>query len=38
VPAPDPDKTAAKSLEDQDKSADQTETDVKQEAASGGSQ
>jgi hypothetical protein len=36
VPAPAPDKTAAKSLEDQDKSADQTEADVKQETASGG--
>jgi len=38
VPPPAPDKTAAKSLEDQDKAADQTESDVKQEAASGGSQ
>jgi hypothetical protein len=36
VPAPAPDKSAAQSLADQDKSADQTEADVKQETASGG--
>jgi hypothetical protein len=40
VPAPPADKNAAKSLEDQEKAADQTESEVKQEAASegGGSQ
>jgi hypothetical protein len=38
VPPPAPDKTAGKALEDQDKAADQTEADVKQETASGGSQ
>jgi hypothetical protein len=36
VPPPAPDKTAGKTLEDQDKAADQTETDVKQEAGSSG--
>jgi len=38
VPPPAPDKTAGKTLEDQDKAADQTESEVKQETASGGSQ
>jgi hypothetical protein len=37
VPPPAPDKTAAQALADQDKAADQTESDVKQETASGGS-
>ena len=36
VPAPPPDKNAQKTLEDQQSAADQTETEVKQEAASGG--
>jgi hypothetical protein len=36
VPAPPPDQSAGKALEDQEKSADQTEADVKQEAASSG--
>ena len=36
VPEPPPDKTAAKTLEDQEKAADQTEADVKQEASSSG--
>jgi hypothetical protein len=36
VPEPPPDKTAAKTLEDQEKTADQTESEVKQEAASSG--
>jgi hypothetical protein len=36
VPAPPPDKSAEKSLQDQQAAADQTESDVKQEAASGG--
>jgi hypothetical protein len=36
VPPPAPDKTAGKTLEDQDKAADQTESDVKQEAGSSG--
>lgn len=36
VPPPAPDKTAGKTLEDQEKAADQTESDVKQEAASSG--
>jgi hypothetical protein len=36
VPPPDPDKTAAKAIEDQDKSADQAETDAKQDATSSG--
>ena len=36
VPPPPPDKTAGKALEDQEKSADQTEADVKQEAGSSG--
>jgi len=36
VPAPDPDKSAEKALQDQQKAADQTEADVKQEAGSGG--
>ena len=34
IPAPPPDKSAAKALEDQQHAADQTETEVKQEAAS----
>jgi hypothetical protein len=39
VPAPPADKNAAKTLEDEEKAADQTESEVKQEAASaGGSQ
>jgi len=39
VSEPPPDKTAAKTLEDQEKAADQTESEVKQEASSsGGSQ
>jgi len=33
IPAPEPDTTAAKTLEDQQKAADQAETQVKQEAA-----
>jgi hypothetical protein len=37
VPAPPADKSAAKTLEDQEKAADQTETEVKQEAGSSGS-
>jgi hypothetical protein len=37
VPPPPPDKTAAKTIEDQDAAADKTESDVKQEASSGGS-
>lgn len=36
VPEPPPDKTAAKTLEDQEKAADQTESEVKQEASSSG--
>src|SRR5271166_2932768 len=36
VPPPPPDKTAGKTLEDQDKAADQTESDVKKETASSG--
>jgi hypothetical protein len=36
VPAPPADKSAAKTLEDQEKAADQTETEVKQEAGSSG--
>lgn len=36
VPAPPPDKSAEKSLQDQQSAADQAETDVKQEANSGG--
>jgi hypothetical protein len=36
VPAPPPDKSAAKSLDDQEKAADQTESEVKQEAGSSG--
>jgi len=36
VPAPPPDQSAGKALEDQQKAADQTETDVKQETASSG--
>ena len=36
VPAPPPDKSAEKSLQDQQSAADQAETDVKQEAGSGG--
>jgi hypothetical protein len=36
VPAPPPDKSAEKSIQDQQSSADQTEAEVKQEAASGG--
>jgi hypothetical protein len=36
VPEPAADKSAAKTLEDQEKSADQTESEVKQEAGSGG--
>jgi hypothetical protein len=36
IPAPPPDKTAAKTLEDQQAAADQAETDVKQETAGGG--
>jgi hypothetical protein len=38
VPEPPADKSAAKTLEDQEKAADQTEAEVKQEAGSGGSQ
>ena len=38
VPAPEPDKSAAKTLKEQAASADQTEADVKQEAGSGGGQ
>jgi len=38
VPAPPVDKSASKTLEDQDKAADQTEAEVKQEAGSGSSQ
>jgi hypothetical protein len=41
VPAPQPDATAAKALQDQQQAADQTETQVKQEtagSAGGGSQ
>jgi hypothetical protein len=38
VPPPEPDKTAAKTLADQDADADKTEADVKAEAGSGGSQ
>ncbi len=38
VPEPEPDKSAAKTLQDQEKSGDQTEAEVKQEAGSGGSQ
>lgn len=37
VPAPPPDKSAEKNLQDQQSAADQTETEVKQEAGSGGS-
>ena len=36
VPPPPPDKTAAKTLEDQDAEADKTELQVKQEAGSSG--
>jgi hypothetical protein len=36
VPAPPPDKNASKTLEEQQNAADQTESEVKQEAASGG--
>jgi len=36
VPAPPPDKNAAKTLEEQQSAADQTESEVKQEAGSGG--
>jgi hypothetical protein len=36
VPAPPADKSAAKTLEDQEKAADQTESEVKQEAGSSG--
>jgi len=36
VPPPEPDKTAEKSLQDQQSAADQAETEVKQEAGSGG--
>ena len=36
VPAPEPDKSAEKSLKEQQSAADQTETDVKQEANSSG--
>jgi len=36
VPEPPPDKSAGKALEDEEKSADQAETEVKQEAGSGG--
>jgi hypothetical protein len=36
VPAPPADKNAAKTLEDEEKAADQTESEVKQEAASAG--
>jgi hypothetical protein len=36
VPPPPPDKTAGKTLEDQDAEADKTESEVKQEAASSG--
>ncbi len=36
VPAPPPDQSAGKALEDQEKSADQTESEVKQEAGSSG--
>jgi hypothetical protein len=36
VPAPEPDKSAEKALQDQQTSADQTEAQVKQEAGSGG--
>jgi len=36
VPAPPPDKTAEKSLQDQQSAADQAESEVKQEAGSGG--
>jgi hypothetical protein len=36
VPAPPPDTSAAKTLQDQQTQADQTETEVKQEAASSG--
>jgi hypothetical protein len=37
VPAPEPDKTAEKSLKDQQSAADQTESEVKQEAGAGSS-
>jgi hypothetical protein len=37
VPEPDPDKSASKTIDDEEKSADQTETEVKQDAG-GGSQ
>jgi hypothetical protein len=36
IPAPAPDTTVAKTLQDQQQQADQTETQVKQEAAAGG--
>jgi len=36
VPAPDPDKSAEKSLKEQQEAADQAESEVKQEATSGG--
>jgi len=38
VPAPPPDKTVEKNLQDQQTAADQTESEVKQEAGSGGGQ
>jgi hypothetical protein len=38
VPAPEPDKSAEKSLKEQQEAADQTESEVKQEASSGGAQ
>ena len=38
VPAPEPDKSAEKTLKEQAASADQTEAEVKQEAGSGGGQ
>ncbi len=38
VPAPAPDKSAEKSLQEQQQAADQTESEVKQEAGSGGGQ
>jgi len=38
IPAPEPDKTAEKTLQEQQEAADQAEAQVKQEAASGGGQ
>ena len=38
VPAPEPDKSAQKTLQDQQSAADQTESEVKQEASAGGGQ